>query len=96
MPIESNFSYKLNDLIKNNIFQSKTQRDGNLTVIRTLISLGSKRSYYSFNYNSQLNLYDNHHSKKPANEIDIVSLVDGKLVIGEALKQLLIYLYEGH
>lgn len=84
MPIESSFSYKLNDLIKNNIFQSKTQRDGNLTVIRTLISLSSRCSHYSFEYSPQLNLYDDHHSKKPANEIDVVALVDGKLIIGEA------------
>jgi predicted transposase YbfD/YdcC len=84
MPIESSFSYRLNDLIKNNIFQSKTQRDGNLTVIRTLISLNLRRGYHSFEYSPQINLYDDHHSKKPANEIDIVALVDGKLVVGEA------------
>lgn len=84
MPIESSFYYKLNDLIKNNIFQSRTQRDGNLAVIRTLISLGSRNSHYSFEYNSQLNLYNDHHSKKPDNEIDIIALVDGKLIIGEA------------
>lgn len=84
MPIELKFSYKLNDLIKNNIFQSKTQRDGNLTVIRTLINLSSKRNHYSFEYSSQINLYSDYHSKKPANEIDIVALVDGSLIIGEA------------
>lgn len=84
MPIESAFSYKLNDLIKNNIFQSKTQRDGNLTVIRTLIRLGLRHSHKSFEYSSQLNLYDDHLSKKPGNEIDVIALVDGKLIIGEA------------
>ncbi len=83
MPVEVPFSYKLNDLIKNNIFQSKTQRDGNLTVIRTLIHLGL-RSHRSFEYSHQLNLYDDYRTRKPANEIDVVALVDGKLVIGEA------------
>jgi hypothetical protein len=81
MPVEVPFSYKLNDLIKNNIFQSKTQRDGNLTVIRTLIHLGL-RSHRSFEYSHQLNLYDDYRTRKPANEIDVVALVDGKLVIG--------------
>ncbi|MCJ8155026.1 hypothetical protein MKJ01_14755 [Chryseobacterium sp. SSA4.19] len=84
LPIESTFSYKLNDLIKNNIFQSKTQRDGNLTVIRTLIRLGLRHSNKSFEYSSQFNLYNDYLSKKPTNEIDVVALVDGKLIIGEA------------
>ncbi|RXM52939.1 MULTISPECIES: hypothetical protein [unclassified Chryseobacterium] len=83
MPVEEVFSYKLNDLIKNNIFQSRTQRDGNLTVIRTLIHLGL-RSHKSFAYSHQLNLYDDYRIRKPANEIDVVALVDGKLIIGEA------------
>jgi hypothetical protein len=83
LPIEPKFAYKLNDLIKNNIYQTKTNRDGNLTVIRTLVSL-KKRSNQSFQYSPQVNLYDNHHSNKPCSEIDIICLSDGKLIIGEA------------
>lgn len=83
LPVEPKFSYKLNDLIKNNIFQSKTQRDGNLTVIRTLISLHS-RARNSFDYTPQLNLYNDYHSNKPYSEIDIVCIADGDLIIGEA------------
>jgi hypothetical protein len=81
--IEPKFAYKLNDLIKNNIFQSKTSRDGNLTVIRTLVSMYSK-SRQSFEYSPQINLFDNHHSNKPCSEIDIVCLSDGQFIIGEA------------
>ncbi|MFC4381993.1 hypothetical protein [Chryseobacterium bernardetii] len=84
IPIEAEFSYKLNDLIKNNIFQSKTQRDGNLTVIRTLVNFAIRKSNRSFSYSPQLNLYADVHSRKPANEIDVVALVDGKFIIGEA------------
>ena len=83
LPIEPRFAYKLNDLIKNNIFQSKTSRDGNLTVIRTLAAIQS-RSRQSFEYSPQLNLYDNPESRKPCSEIDIVCSSDGKLIIGEA------------
>lgn len=82
-PIEPIFAYKLNDLIKNNIFQSSGARDGNLTVIRTLVSM-QRRSLNSFSYNPQLNLYDNQHTNKPCAEIDIICLADGQLVIGEA------------
>lgn len=83
LPIEPKFAYKLNDLIKNNIFQSKTSRDGNLTVIRTLARIqdGSRQS---FEYSPQLNLYDSHESRKPCSEVDIVCLSDGKFIIGEA------------
>jgi hypothetical protein len=82
LPIEPCFSYKLNDLIKNNLFQSKSQRDGNLTVIRTLIYLYNQ-SHMSFEYTPQLNLYTDF-SRKPDAEIDILCLVDGMLTIGEA------------
>ena len=84
LQIEPEFSYKLSDLIKNNIFQTKTQRDGNLTVIRTLISLGGRGHYYAFDYNPQVNLYDNYQTKKPFAEMDIICCVDGSLIIGEA------------
>ncbi|WP_439185799.1 hypothetical protein [Carboxylicivirga taeanensis] len=83
LPIEPKFAYKLNDLIKNNIFQSKTSRDGNLTVIRTLASIQSN-SRLSFEYSPQINLYSSLKSRKPCSEIDIVCLSDGKLIIGEA------------
>lgn len=84
LPIEPNFSYKLSDLVKNNIFQTKKQRDGNLTVIRTLVSLGTRGHYYAFDYTPQVNLYDDYNTNKPCTEIDIVSCVDGDLIIGEA------------
>lgn len=83
LPIEPRFAYKLNDLIKNNIFQSKTSRDGNLTVIRTLVSIQSN-SRQAFEYSPQINLYDDHMSKKPRSEVDVVCLSDGQLIIGEA------------
>jgi hypothetical protein len=82
-PVEPKFAYKLNDLIKNNIYQSSGLRDGNLTVIRTLVSM-HRRSHQSFYYSPQLNLYDNHHSNHPCAEIDVVCLSEGQLIIGEA------------
>lgn len=84
LPIEPKFSYKLSDLTRNNIFQTKTQRDGNLTVIRTLVSLGARGHYYAFDYSPQVNLYDDYHTKKPCSEIDIVCCVDGSFIVGEA------------
>ncbi len=83
-PIEPKFAYKLNDLIKNNIFRPDGSRDGNLTVIRTLVSMQQRRSHQSFFYSPQLNLYDNYHSNAPCAELDIICLSDGQLVIGEA------------
>lgn len=83
LQIEPKFAYKLNDLIKNNIYQSKTHRDGNLTVIRTLARM-HRQSRQSFAYSPQINLYDNFHSNKPCAEIDIVCLSDGLFIIGEA------------
>ncbi len=83
LPIEPNFSYKLNDLIRNNLFQPDSQRDGNLTVIRTLVLL-KDQSRNAFEYTPQLDLFTNYYSKKPESEIDIVCLVDGLLIIGEA------------
>lgn len=81
-PVEPEFAYKLNDLIKNNIFQSPTQRDGNLAVIRSLVSI-RRRSRSSFEYSPQLNLYDDYHSNKPCSEIDLLGTSDGKFIIGE-------------
>jgi hypothetical protein len=83
LPIEPRFAYKLNDLIKNNIFQSKTSRDGNLTVIRTLVNIQNK-SRLAFEYSPQVNLYDNFSSKKPCSEVDVACLSDGQFIIGEA------------
>ncbi|WP_416867174.1 MAG: hypothetical protein ACMVP2_06960 [Imperialibacter sp.] len=81
-PVEPEFSYRLNDLIKNNIFQSPTQRDGNLAVIRSLVSIRI-RSHSSFEYNPQLNLYSDYNSNKPCSEIDLLALSDGNFIIGE-------------
>ncbi len=82
-PVEPNFAYKLNDLIKNNIFRSSTVRDGNLTVIRTLVNIHG-RSLLSFYYSPQIIFYDNYHSKTPCAELDIACLSDGQFIIGEA------------
>lgn len=83
LPIEPDFAYKLNDLIKNNIFQTKKNRDGNLTVIRTLSFLENS-SKKSFEFSPQINIYDDPHSNKPCAEIDIICLSDGELIIGES------------
>lgn len=83
MPVEPNFAYKLNDLIKNNIYRSKTERDGNLTVIRTLASIAA-RSRRSFQFSPQINLYLSFSDRKPHTDIDIFCISDGKLIIGEA------------
>ena len=84
-PVEPKFAYKLNDLIKNNIFQPSGLglRDGNLTVIRTLVRM-HRRTQQSFYYSPQLNLYSSHHSNHPCAEIDVVCLSEGQLIIGEA------------
>ncbi|WP_158993998.1 hypothetical protein [Mucilaginibacter sp. L196] len=83
LPIEPEFAYKLNDLIRNNIFQTRTTRDGNLTVIRTLGTFRFNSSD-AFQYSSQVNLYDDYHSNKPCGDLDILCLENGKLIIGEA------------
>jgi hypothetical protein len=82
VPVESNFYYKLNDLIKNNMFHTKDTRDGNLTVIRTLISL--QKSTTDFNYLPQIDLLKNYRNARPYTDLDIICIVDGKLFIGEA------------
>jgi hypothetical protein len=83
LPIEPKFAYKLNDLIKNNIFQSQKEYDGNLTVIRTLVYIYDN-CRQSFEYNPQINLFDKIGINKPCSEIDIVCTSDGKFIIGEA------------
>lgn len=83
LPIEPSFAYKLNDLVKNNIYQTKTQRSGNLTVIRTLTHI-STNSLNSFEFSPQINIYDDPHSNKPCSELDILCVSDGKLIIGES------------
>jgi len=83
IPVESNFYYKLNDLIKNNIFNTKNHRDGNLTVIRTLISI-KNQSKIDFAYLPQIDILKNYRNSKPYTDLDIVCIADGKLVIGEA------------
>jgi hypothetical protein len=93
LPIEPKFSYKLNDLVKNNIYQTKKDRDGNLTVIRTLSYL-CNQSRISFEFNPQINLYNNLQSNKPESEIDIVCISDGEFVIGEAKHSSLLFSQE--
>jgi hypothetical protein len=83
LPIEPKHAYKLSDLIKNNIYQSKTQRDGNLAVLRSLANL-SQRGRQGFTYSPQLNVFDSYDTKKPCADIDIVTIVDGEFIIGES------------
>jgi len=83
VPAESKFFYKLNDLIKNNMFQTKELRDGNLTVIRTLIWLKQK-SRIDFAYLPQVDVYKDFSRSKPYTDLDLVCIVDGKFFIGEA------------
>lgn len=83
VPVESKFYYKLNDLIKNNMFHTKDLRDGNLTVVRTLIWLKSE-SKIDFTYLPQVDIIKNYPNSKPYTDLDIVCIVDGKLFIGEA------------
>jgi hypothetical protein len=82
-PIEPQFSYRLNDLIKNNIFQTSGGPDGNLTVIRTLAYL-QQHSHHSFQFTPQINIYDKSNLHHPFTDLDIVCISDGQLIIGEA------------
>lgn len=82
-PIEPQFSYKLNDLIKNNICQPSGDPDGNLTVIRTLAYL-QQLCRYSFQFTPQINIYDKSNIHHPYTDLDIVCISDGQLIIGEA------------
>lgn len=81
---ETKFYYKLNDLVRNNIFQSRQQRDGNLAVIRTLVHLALRRGFHSFDFSPQIDLFDNYDARKPINEIDINAIGDGRFIIGES------------
>lgn len=84
LPIELIFHYKLNDLIKNNIYQiDRVGKDGNLTVIRTLALL-ERESRRSFQYVPQIELFDDLQTNKPFTDLDIFCISDGKLIIGEA------------
>lgn len=83
LPVEPEFSYKLNDLVKNNMYQTRSHRDGNLAVVRTLASL-KESARGSFEYTPQLNLYTDHYSTKPESDVDIFCSINGVLVIGEA------------
>ena len=88
-PIEPRFVYKLNDLVKRNLFQSPGTVSGNLTVIRTLGYL--KKAWYSpfqslnsFVFSPQLELYLNSTDKNSCSDLDLVCITRGKLVVGEA------------
>jgi len=82
LPVEPEFAYKLNDLVRNNMFSTSESRDGNLTVIRTLAALSARS--LSFQYSPQLNLYDKMENNKPFTDLDIVANEDGYFIIGEA------------
>ncbi|MBI2251866.1 MAG: hypothetical protein HYU63_03815 [Armatimonadetes bacterium] len=80
LPVESEWNYRLNDLVTNAV-----SYHGVLPVIWTL---GHLLSYdfsccESFIYVPSVSLYENYASKKPLAEIDFVCIIDGKFVIGE-------------
>jgi hypothetical protein len=87
-PIQVPFSYKLNELVKNNFCYrdatGKFKPDGNITVLKSIIRLNNS-GRMSFEYSPQLNIYtDFQEGTKPITDIDIVGLPDGRLVFGEA------------
>jgi hypothetical protein len=88
------FSYKLSDLVKNNIYKMKhsesdgegkikPQPSGNLTVLRTLLALKTY-AMDCFEYSTQVNLISDYVKHLEFSDIDIVCTLNGKLVIGEA------------
>jgi hypothetical protein len=82
---ETQISYKLNSLIKNNIAivdkNGKIKPDGNLTVIKTLNYFS--KAYHHFVYVPQLNIYEYSRDRKLISDLDLVCIVDGRLHIGE-------------
>ena len=95
LPIEPPFAYRLNGLVQKNLYQSRTQPDGNYTVIRTLAYLSS-RARGAFEYSPQLNLYADFRAPKPETDLDIIALEMGKLVVGEAKHDSEAFRAEGH
>lgn len=85
LPIEELPYYKINDVIRNNLDSksgSKNNLHGNLTVLYTLISL-REQSWHSFLVLPPQNYYKRN-SKRPISDIDIICIMDGSLIIGEA------------
>lgn len=99
-PIEEPFSYRLNDLVKNNFCyrdaKGKFKPEGNITVLKSLIRLSQEGSS-SFEYSPQLDLYEDFHpSSTPVTDLDIIGLPNGKLVIGEAKHSSSAFKENGH
>jgi len=96
---ESPISYKLNHLIKNNIGmrddKGKFMPDGNLTAIKTIIHLSSRRRQ-SFEYIPQIDIFSSLNADKPVTDLDIVVLLDGKLIIGECKHDSQLFSAEKH
>ncbi|TCC92409.1 hypothetical protein EZ428_11865 [Pedobacter frigiditerrae] len=85
--IETPISYKLNHLVKNN-YGMKSEKgvfvpDGNLTAINTLLYLYNRSRAGNFEYLPQIDVYEDHKAGKPKTDLDVVSMVNGKLYIGE-------------
>jgi len=85
--VETPMAYKLNHLVKNN-YGMKSEKgvfvpDGNLTAINTLIHLYNKARAGSFEYLPQIDVYESYKSGKPKTDLDVVSMVNGQLYIGE-------------
>jgi hypothetical protein len=83
LPIDPAFTYRLNSLVQKNIFQSKTQRDGNLTIIRTLAHL-AKLAPHGIEFSPQLNLYADFSTRTPETDLDIVAFQHNRFIIGES------------
>jgi hypothetical protein len=77
VPIEAEWSYKLNELLQNAISQH-----GVLPAIWALgYLLSSARE--SFLYLNGIEIYNNYLFRRPDRELDLVCIVDGELIIGD-------------
>jgi hypothetical protein len=83
IPVEARMAYKLNELVRKNIYRTTTSPDGNMTVIRTLVRLWS-REMTSFEYSPQMSLYKEYGDSQPIGDLDIICISNGQLIIGES------------
>jgi hypothetical protein len=77
VPVESRWHYRLNSLVRNGI-----ALHGCLPVVSALHSL-RQRARESFIYTYGVALYRNYEDPSPEAEIDLLCILDGKLVCGE-------------
>jgi len=86
-PTENPISYKLNQLIKNNIgtldvTTGKFSDNGNMTAVRTLLHI-RQSALNGFSFIPQIDIYGCPTKEKPKTDLDIVAMSMGKLIIGE-------------